>query len=95
MIEVNIDQKGQIMQIVTNLEEAIIRSSNSEKICWAIHRSNRWDIFKICYFQFKHKARDEFKCIYYQKSKDILYYTLKMISFLGLNHYQVVYDYKL
>ena len=80
------------MQIVSNLEEAIIRSSNGEKICWAMNDSNRWDIFKICYFQLKHKATDEFKCIHYQKSKDLLYYWLQFISFLSLGHYSIQYD---
>jgi len=81
------------MEIVTNLEEAIIRSNQGESICWGINSSNHWDIFKICYFQFKHRAKQEFKCIHYQKSKDLLYYWLVIVSKISFGHYNVIYDY--
>jgi hypothetical protein len=82
------------MQIITNLEEAIIRSSQGEIVCWAIDKKNKKDILKICYYQLKYRAKDEFKCIYYQKNKDILYYWLKFVSIISFGHYQVIYDYR-
>jgi len=80
------------MQIVESIEEAVRRSAEDEDICWAVTPNNRLDIFKICYYQAKYRAKKEFKCIYYQKSKDLLYYWLRLVSWLSFGHYKVIYD---
>jgi len=82
------------MEVVTDLREAIKRSGDGEYICWAINQQNRWHIFKICYYQAKYRTKKEFKCIHYQKSKDILYYWLVFISKISFGHYRVVYEYE-
>lgn len=79
------------MEIVYNIEEAVKRSATGEKICWGLTKENRWDIFKICYFQFRYQAKDEFKCISYEARKDWFYYWLRLVSILSFGHYRVLY----
>lgn len=78
------------MEVIYNIEEAVKRSAIGEEICWGLTKENRWDIFKICYYQYKHKVRDEFKCISYETEKDWLYYWLRFISVITFGHYRVI-----
>lgn len=79
------------MRITTDIEEATILANSGEEVTFRITDSNRYTLFKLCYYQLKHKTLREFKTIEYAKSKDWLYYMLLLASKLSFGHYKIRY----
>lgn len=77
--------------VTTNIEEACILANRGEDVIFRITEANRYSLFKLCYYQLKHKTTKEFKTIEYAKPKDWLYYALLLASRLSFGHYTITH----
>jgi len=77
-----------------DIEEAVIKSKEGKNVSFVITPTNKYSLFKVCYYEIKHCTRSEFRTIIYQKEKDLLYYMLKFVHIITFGHYNLVYDYK-
>jgi len=82
------------MKTLYDIEEVTKACANDEEVIFAINSKNRYSIFLFTFYQYKYKTNKEFKHISYQKSKDLLYYFLRLVSKISLGYYKLTYDYK-
>jgi len=82
------------MKTIYDIEEATIACKNGEAVIYAITQENKYSLFKLCYYQLKHKTTKEFHHISYRKEKDLLYYFLRCCATLSFDKYTLTYDYK-
>ncbi|CAA6823380.1 MAG: Unknown protein [uncultured Sulfurovum sp.] len=77
-----------------NVEQAVIHSKKGKDVSFVITPKNKYSLFKVCYYELKHRTRSEFRTIIYQKKKDLLYYMLRGVHLLTFGHYTLVYEYE-
>ena len=78
---------------VENIEEAVINAKEGKDVAFVITSANKYSLFKVCYYEIKHRTRSEFRTIVYKKKKDLLYYMLRFVHTITLGHYNLVYEY--
>ncbi|WP_295421982.1 hypothetical protein [Sulfurovum sp.] len=76
-----------------NIEEAVIHSKEGKDVAFVITSTNKYSLFKVCYYEIKHRTRSEFRTIVYNKKKDLLYYMLRFVHIITFGHYNLVYEY--
>lgn len=76
-----------------NIEEAVMNSKEGEDVAFVITSNNKYSLFKVCYYEIKHRTRSEFRTIVYNKKKDLLYYMLRFVHIITFGHYNLVYEY--
>lgn len=77
-----------------NIEQAVIHSKEGKNVSFVITPTNKYSLFKVCYYEIKHRTRSEFRTIIYKKQKDILYYMLRFVHIITFGHYNLVYEYE-
>lgn len=77
-----------------NIEEAVIHSKEGKDVSFVITSENKYSLFKVCYYEIKHRTRSEFRTIIYKKKKDILYYMLRFVDIITFGHYTLIYAYE-
>jgi len=82
------------MKLTQSIEEAAVLCSVYKECTFVITQDNKYTLFMFAYYQAKYKTLNSFKNISYQKSKDALYYFLKLFSIISLNYYKLTYDYE-
>ncbi|MFC2074182.1 hypothetical protein ACFLR3_02920 [Campylobacterota bacterium] len=80
------------MRRIENIEEAAIACAKGEEVCFVVTSKNPTSLFTFCYYQLKHKTTNDFRCIIYQRPKDLLYYFLSVISRLFSWRYTLIYE---
>lgn len=79
------------MYTTTDIEVATILANEGKEVVFKITRYNRYDLFKLCYYQLKHRSIKEFRTIEYAKSKDWLYFALLLASKLSFGYYKITH----
>ncbi len=77
-----------------NIEEAVINSKDGKDVAFVIISENKYSLFKVCYYEIKHRTRSEFRTIIYKKKKDLLYYMLRFVHIITFGHYNLIYEYE-
>lgn len=75
-----------------DIEEAVINSKDGKDVAFVITSKNKYSLFKVCYYEIKHRTRSEFRTIIYKKKKDFLYYMLRFVHIITLGHYNLVHE---
>lgn len=75
-----------------NIEEAVINSKEGEEVSFIITSENKYSLFKVCYYEVKHRTRSEFRTIIYKKKKDLLYYMLRFVHIITFGHYNLIFE---
>lgn len=77
-----------------DIEEAVINSKEGKDVSFVITSENKYSLFKVCYYEVKHRTRSEFRTIIYKKKKDLLYYMLRFVDIITFGHYTLLYEYE-
>jgi hypothetical protein len=79
------------MRELNNIDEVIAACLRDEAVAFVLTAENKWTLFRFCLHQLRHPATKDFHKIVYAKKKDALYYMLRLVSMLSVNHYQLEY----
>ena len=77
-----------------SVEEAVINSKTNKDVEFVITSENKWSLFKVCYYEMKHRTPCEFRTIVYKKKIDLLYYLLRFVDTITFGHYHLIYEYE-
>lgn len=77
-----------------DIEEAVINSKEGKDVIFVINSENKYSLFKVCYYEIKHRTRSEFRTIIYKKKKDLLYYILRFVHIITFGNHTLIYEHE-